>query len=76
MVELVVRELKHEIEAYQDFCDFRDRESAAYRDDEDQLSRERWLKTRRQELHSRMRRRRTGGRRRSRRGRKSPLSLF
>ncbi|NIV16986.1 MAG: DUF1232 domain-containing protein, partial [Woeseiaceae bacterium] len=26
MVELVVRELKHEIEAYRDFCDFRTRQ--------------------------------------------------
>jgi len=25
MIELVVRELKHEIEAYQDFCDYRER---------------------------------------------------
>ena len=57
MIELVVRELKHEVEAYQDFCDYRDRlrkeqgKSAI-------ASRENWLDSRRKELQSRMRRRR------------------
>lgn len=53
MVELITRELKHEIEAYEDFCRFRDREgsrSAA-------TSREDWLKNKRKELYERMRRR-------------------
>ena len=54
MIELVVRELKHEIEAYQDFCDYRDRQS----ENGDGASREGWLDNRRKELQARMRRRR------------------
>ena len=57
MVELVVRELKHEIDAYRDFCDFRD----SVRGDagaKTTVSREDWLDNRRKELQSRMRRRR------------------
>ena len=76
MVELVVRELKHEIDAYDDFCAFRTREEAR-RGNEDEVTREEWLAGRRAELHSRMRRRRRGGRR-SRGGSsfKSPFSIF
>ena len=74
MVELVVRELKHEIEAYQDFCTFRGSIEATGKAS-DEVTREEWLASRRKELHSRMRRRR-----KSRRGRsgtsKSPFSLF
>ena len=55
MVELVVRELEHEIEAYRDFCDLRERDAAA--------SRESWLAERRDELHARMRQRRDQSRR-------------
>ncbi|MEM7762721.1 MAG: YkvA family protein [Pseudomonadota bacterium] len=81
MVELVVRELKHEIEAYEDFCAFRDREEQKRDEAEDDVTREEWLAGRRMELHSRMRRRRRGGRRRRRSGGgssggKSPFSLF
>lgn len=79
MVELVVRELKHEIEAYEDFCAFREREEAK-RAGDDSVTREEWLAGRRVELHSRMRRRRRGGRGRSRasssRQVKSPFSIF
>jgi uncharacterized membrane protein YkvA (DUF1232 family) len=50
MVELVVRELEHEIEAYRDFCDFRESHTASGRDD--------WLTERREELQTRMRQRR------------------
>jgi len=50
MVELVVRELEHEIEAYRDFCEFRGQHSATSRDD--------WLIERREELQQRMRSRR------------------
>jgi uncharacterized membrane protein YkvA (DUF1232 family) len=75
MIELVIRELKHEIEAYVDFCDYRDRELESQRAS-DNVSREEWLRTRRRELHSRMRRRRRSERRGSRRGGKSPVSLF
>ena len=61
MIELVVRELRHEIEAYQDFCDYRDRLSA--KGDGSHASREGWLDARRKELQARMRRRRGRGRR-------------
>jgi uncharacterized membrane protein YkvA (DUF1232 family) len=57
MIELVVRELKPEIEAYQDFCDYRDHRSETG----DGASREGWLDSRRKELQARMRRRRKRG---------------
>jgi uncharacterized membrane protein YkvA (DUF1232 family) len=58
MIELICRELKHEIEAYQDFCDFRRRihDEAGNRA---RVSREDWLENRRAELQSRMRRRKS-----------------
>jgi uncharacterized membrane protein YkvA (DUF1232 family) len=55
MVELVMRELRHEVEAYQDFCRFRDQH--------DRASRESWLASRREKLQARMRRRRDVSRR-------------
>lgn len=54
MVELVVRELKHEIEAYEDFCDFRKQRRDGRRQ---VVSRDAWLEKRRAELQARMRRR-------------------
>ena len=59
MIELVVRELKHEIEAYQDFCDYRAR--LKEKGDGSRPSRGDWLDTRRKELQARMRRRRGRG---------------
>lgn len=59
MIELVVRELRHEIEAYQDFCGYRDRVRLEQGDKGD-VSREGWLADRRKALQSRMRRRRKG----------------
>jgi hypothetical protein len=64
MVELVVEELKHEIEAYSDFCAFRDMRAARGGKHEDPATRAEWIEARRRALHSRMRRRRS--RRRSR----------
>jgi len=60
MIELVVRELRHEIEAYEDFCNFRERARAEHGENAD-VSREAWLDNRRSELQSRMRRRRRAG---------------
>jgi uncharacterized membrane protein YkvA (DUF1232 family) len=57
MIELVVRELRHEIDAYHDFCEYRDR----VRSNKGQLahvSRNDWLNDRRKDLQTRMRRRR------------------
>lgn len=74
MIEIVSRELKHEIQAYRDFVVFRAAEKARLGEDADAVERTDWLETRRKQLHSRMRRRRKrggdGGRSRS------PFSLF
>lgn len=59
MVELIVRELKHEIEAYADFCRYRDREKKRTGKGTDRAD---WLDNKRKELHSRMRRRKRSSR--------------
>ncbi len=68
MIELVVTELKHEIDAFNDFCRYRKDEKARNRNPN--LSRDDYLEMKRRELHSRMRRRRSrsgsGGARRTR----------
>lgn len=63
MIELVVRELKHEIDAYEDFCRYRETAGArrGVKGRMSDPSRERWLESRRQELQERMRRRRKAG---------------
>lgn len=80
MVELVCRELRHDMDAYIDFCEFRDaegqrRSKAGLQTD---ITTEDWLASRRKELHSRMRnrRRRERSSRRGRSGGRSPFSLF
>ena len=59
MIELCVRELKHEVEAYDDFCSFRRNEAEGRGLDTANVGRADWLEGRRQELQDRMRRRRT-----------------
>ena len=54
LAELVVRETKHEIEAYEDFCHYRKAELKKHKG----VSRADYLKARRKQLHGRMRRRR------------------
>ncbi len=66
MIELVARELKHEIEAYRDFCAYRSRLQQE-QGHSAKVSREGWLDSRRKELQTRMRRRR-------KRSLKSPFS--
>jgi uncharacterized membrane protein YkvA (DUF1232 family) len=60
MIELVVRELRHEIEAYRDFCDFRDHmeSRAGVKLKTTDITRDDWLSDRRSQLQERMRRRR------------------
>jgi hypothetical protein len=58
MIELCVRELKHELEAYEDFSNFVKTESVERGVDPATLAREDWLEDRRRELHERMQRRR------------------
>ncbi len=68
MVELVVRELNHEIDAYRDFCAFRtDAEQ-----ENTKVTRADWLKARRGELQSRMKERRAGDKGKKR----GPLGLM
>ena len=57
MIELVVRELRHELEAYSDFCAYRERRIQERGPRTAQI-RDRKLEQRREELHTRMRRRR------------------
>ncbi len=57
MIELVVRELRHEIDAYRDFCDYRDK-TRSEQGQSARVSRDAWLDDRRKDLQSRMRRRR------------------
>lgn len=60
MIELAVRELRHEIEAYRDFCEFRARERTrrGVKAKTTDLTRDAWLAERRKQLQSRMHRRR------------------
>jgi uncharacterized membrane protein YkvA (DUF1232 family) len=71
MIELVVDELKHELDAYEDFCVFR--QNAAHEVGGSEVNREDWLARRQEELLERMRQRR--GRDSSYGGRKA-FSVF
>lgn len=62
MIELICRELKHELEAYEDFRIYREAEARRRGVEPAELGKESWLDTRRQELQSRMRHRRREGR--------------
>jgi hypothetical protein len=56
MIELVVEDLKDNIEAFLEFCHYRKREEGRHRDES--ITRDEWLEAKRKELHSRMRNRR------------------
>ena len=56
MIELIMRELKHELEAFDDFRRYQREEASRNRDPN--ITREDWLAAKRRELHQRMRRRR------------------
>lgn len=77
MVELVVRDLKHDIEAFEDFCAYRKAEGKR-RGSENSISRAEWIGSKRTQLHQRMRRRRRTRARSSARGSRSraPFSLY
>lgn len=76
MIDIVTRELEHEIQAYRDFCVFRAAETARVGGDAQALERSDWLEERRKQLHSRMRRRRRRGQGSGGKGGNSPFSLF
>ncbi|MBS3743541.1 MAG: DUF1232 domain-containing protein [Wenzhouxiangellaceae bacterium] len=75
MVELMSRELKPEIDAYQDFVQYRRTEARRLGKDPSELNRTDFLEAREHALLSRMRRRRRSGRGGGG-GKKSPFSLF
>jgi uncharacterized membrane protein YkvA (DUF1232 family) len=54
MIELSVRELKHELDAYDDFCDYRAHEASRRGVEPATLGRTDWLDGRREELIARM----------------------
>jgi hypothetical protein len=63
MIALSVRELAHELEAYDDFCDYREAQARRRGLEAEKIGRADWLDSRREELVERMhaRRRRGGG---------------
>ena len=77
MVELVLRDLKHDVEAFDDFCAYR-RAEEKRRGKAGEVTRSEWVGAKRTQLHQRMRRRRRSrGRAASRSGRsRSPFSLY
>jgi uncharacterized membrane protein YkvA (DUF1232 family) len=74
MIEIVCNELDHEMQAYKEFVMFRAAEAGRLGDGAPEIQRSDWLEERRQQLHSRMRRRRRG--RQGGSGSKSPFSLL
>ncbi|MCY3792991.1 MAG: YkvA family protein, partial [Gammaproteobacteria bacterium] len=74
MIELVVKELRHEIDAFEDFSRFRAGELARKRDDK--VSREDYLDHKRRDLQQRMRRRRSTMRRASKGTTRPRFRLF
>ena len=58
MIELVASEFNDDIEAFEEFCQYREREQD--RAGDKTITREQWLSDKRRELHSRMRTRRLG----------------
>jgi uncharacterized membrane protein YkvA (DUF1232 family) len=61
-VELIIRELKAEIESYEEFCNFRGAEEARRKERglDPHVQREEWLADKRASLHAKMRKRRSG----------------
>ncbi len=76
MIELLSRELKPEIEAYQDFVQYRETEARRLGKAPEELNRSDYLAAREHALLSRMRRRRRSSRGGGGGGAKSPFSLF
>jgi len=70
MIELVADEFKDDIEAFEEFCAYREREEG--RSGDSPVTRDEWLDSKRRELHSRMRSRRAS----RRGGRSSFRSIF
>lgn len=58
MIELCVRDLRHEFDSYEDFCDYRQAEAIRRGQDPSSVGRADWLESRRDELVERMHTRR------------------
>jgi uncharacterized membrane protein YkvA (DUF1232 family) len=58
LIGLIARDLRHDLKAYAEFCQFRTGEERRHGADEPPATREEWLKAKRQQLHARIRRRR------------------
>lgn len=58
MIELCVRDLRHEFDSYEDFCDYRQAEATRRGQDPSTVGRADWLESRRDELVERMHNRR------------------
>lgn len=71
MIELVAGEFNDDVEAFEEFCAYRSRETA--RNSDASITRDEWLDSKRRELHSRMRSRRNE---RRNAGRSSFRSVF
>ena len=65
MIELVVRELQHVRDAYEDFCDFRDNYDKSFSTGHDAAVRRDRIGKKRQQLHQRMKRRSKSNKRRA-----------
>ena len=57
-IEICVMELKHEIDSYDEFCEYRQSEAGRRGTSPSEVGRAEWLDARRQELQDRMHRRR------------------
>lgn len=74
MIEIICKELEHEIQAFNEFVTFRNTEVSRLGEDAHNLPKADWLEERRQQLHSRMRRRHKN--RSGKRKIKSPFSML
>ncbi len=63
MIELVIKDLSQDLDAYKQFCDFRATEEAR-RGDQANVNRENWLEGKRSEIRNGLRKRRQSGSRR------------
>jgi len=76
MVELVVQELAHDLEAYDDFCAFRKQVDGRRKPSSRKPETQRRLEARRRQLHRRMRQRRLRRRARASARMRSPFTLW
>jgi uncharacterized membrane protein YkvA (DUF1232 family) len=65
MIDMVAKELRHDLQAYEDFCKFREKEKERLGKLEDPFTQEKFIATRRAQLQERMNRRRASMRERN-----------